>query len=74
MVQAGYSKGGGSAVNVHVSLVQDPQAGFHTSEFIGQYSSIPGIHVQNSSWGEATSRMRMLCRGVESVLPLGWKF
>ena len=34
-VQTGYAKGRGNTVDVRVELVQDPQASFHASEFIG---------------------------------------
>ena len=35
IVQGGYSKGSGSTVDVFVDLVQDPEAVFHASKFIG---------------------------------------
>ena len=45
-VQAGYSKGGGTTVSVHVELVQDPQASFHASEFIGLHCELVSTVIQ----------------------------
>ena len=46
-VQVGYSKGGGTSVNVHVELVQDPQASFHASEFIGLHCELASTVIQH---------------------------
>ena len=45
-VQAGYLKGGGNTVEVHVELVRDPLASFHASEFIGLHCELASTVIQ----------------------------
>ena len=45
IVQGGYSKGSGSTVDIFIDLVQEPEAMFHASKFIGLRCALTKTHI-----------------------------